>query len=72
MCHTDSALTSVESDLNCCNGMASSLPDDEIPLGIRSTLLVDKHAEYIKSFTKLWETTDKIEFVATGEGRGGH
>jgi len=34
----------------------------------RSTLLVDKHTEYIKSFTKLWETTDKIEFVATGEG----
>ena len=35
----------------------------------RSTLLVDKHTEYIKSFTKLWETTDKIEFVATGEIR---
>lgn len=27
-------------------------PDD---LGVRSTLLVDKHAEYIRSFTRLWE-----------------
>uniref|UniRef100_A0A7R9V1T0 Geranylgeranyl transferase type-2 subunit beta n=1 Tax=Chlamydomonas euryale TaxID=1486919 RepID=A0A7R9V1T0_9CHLO len=34
-------------------------------LGVRGMLLVDKHAEYIKSFTRLWEGTDKIEFVAT-------
>ncbi|KAG1672305.1 hypothetical protein FOA52_004320 [Chlamydomonas sp. UWO 241] len=41
---------------------AATTPTD---LGVRSTLLTDKHAEYIKSFTRLWEGTDKIEFVAT-------
>ena len=40
---------------------------DKGDLGVRANLLVDKHAEYIKSFTRLWETTDKIEFVATGD-----
>jgi hypothetical protein len=26
-------------------------------LGVRSTLLVDKHAEYIKSFSRLWDVS---------------
>eukprot|EP00798_Chlamydomonas_sp_ICE-L_P026553 gene26553-18321_t len=41
-------------------------------LGVRSKLLVDKHAHYIASFSKLWEidgldkvNTEKMEFVAT-------
>ncbi|GAX76230.1 hypothetical protein CEUSTIGMA_g3674.t1 [Chlamydomonas eustigma] len=37
-------------------------PED---LGIRSKLLDNKHAEFIRGYTKLWENTDKIEFVAT-------
>lgn len=28
-------------------------------LGVRSSLLVDKHAEYIRSFTRLWEVRDR-------------
>lgn len=28
-------------------------------------MLVDKHADYIKSYTKIWQENDKIEFVAT-------
>ncbi|GFH29111.1 geranylgeranyl transferase type-2 subunit beta, partial [Haematococcus lacustris] len=42
--------------------MGDITPDD---LGCRAQLLVDKHAEYIRSFSKIWENTDKIEFVAT-------
>jgi hypothetical protein len=34
------------------SGMNSITPAD---LGCRSTLLVDKHAAYIKGFSKIWE-----------------
>lgn len=34
-------------------------------LGPRSSLLVQKHADYIASFSNIWEGADKLEHVAT-------
>ncbi|KXZ55441.1 hypothetical protein GPECTOR_3g90 [Gonium pectorale] len=34
-------------------------------MSTRATLLTEKHAAYIRSFARLWEETDKLEFVAT-------
>jgi hypothetical protein len=34
--------------------MEATTPAD---LGVRATLLIDKHAEYIKSFSKLWDVS---------------
>ncbi|KIZ06742.1 protein geranylgeranyltransferase typeII [Monoraphidium neglectum] len=36
-----------------------------LDLGPRAELLVDKHAAYIKGFARIWESSDRIEAVAT-------
>lgn len=42
--------------------MSAETPAD---LGPRSKLLYDKHADYIKSFSKIWEGSERLEHVAT-------
>ena len=37
--------------------MDAQTPED---LGVRAELLVDKHAEYIKSFSQLWEVRPRV------------
>lgn len=34
-------------------------------LGPRAELLMEKHAQYIRSFSKIWENSDRLEHVAT-------
>ena len=44
-------------DLKAVAAMNETTPAE---LGVRSVLLVDKHAEYIRSFSKLWEVRSGV------------